>query len=56
MEGLIFLALVAWSANVIMVGWLAEQKGRDGLSWVLLAIPFGLMATFWLAIAPTEKR
>lgn len=53
---LIFYIVVLWIANVILCGWLAEQKNRKEWNWVGLALAFGPLATLALAGSPEKKE
>ena len=48
----IFWGIVSWIVNIILTGWLAKQKERSVLSWIVLAVFFPLLAIIALAGAP----
>ena len=50
-----------WLISVIIIavmnGAIAQSKNRSVVAWVLLTIPFGLIATLVVAVAPAlEER
>ncbi len=53
---LIFYGVVSWIVNLILTGWLANEKGRSVGSWVILAVFFPWLAIIALAGAPEDQN
>jgi len=51
---LIFLFLIfACSVAGAFTGWVAEEKGRRGLTWFLLGFIFNILALLAVGLAPS---
>ena len=46
------VALAYWGSFGAFCGWLAEEKGKDRLTWFWLGMAFGLIALLAIAGAP----
>jgi MFS family permease len=60
MDALLSALFVALLLQVVLFGtlcgWLAEQKGRDGLYWFILGAAFGLLSLLVLGFSPAVKK
>lgn len=47
---------ILWLLSLIVIAWIngaiAKSKNRSVIAWVLLTIPFGLIATLVVAVIP----
>jgi hypothetical protein len=50
-----WVALGAWAVSVIGVAVIAERRGRRAWPWLLIAIPFGLLALVPLLLSPRRS-
>lgn len=52
---LIFCLAVFWFANIVFSGWLAVEKNRPPMKWVLLGLFFPFLALLVLIGAPAGR-
>jgi hypothetical protein len=52
----IYYIIVSWIANMALCSWLADEKHRSKLNWVVLALFFGILATITLVGAPINQE
>jgi len=53
MAGMIVVICLAWG---ILVGYIADQKGRDLLGWLVAGFLFGLFALIAVCAVPKKEK
>ena len=56
LEVLILIVLAQGVVFAALCGWLAGQKHRDVLNWIVLGFLFGLIALLVLGFAPSREH
>jgi hypothetical protein len=52
--GLVLIGTVIWFTQASLTGWLATERGRDPVAWMLLGLLSGPIAMIAVGLAPLK--